>query len=502
LGILNYIIEYIWGEEILKHLLLKLLPQKNISESDLNKGIKALILDGSCFQAMLVLTSGAFLTAFAVELGASNFIIAVIAAIGPLCQILQIPSIFLIERYHYRKIIVFSCAATARVLWIPLAFLPWFISPSKALLIMLFLILIMNLLGAPAACAWNSWIRSFVPEEKFNTLFPKRLAYAIGSGAVLSLVAGFVVDRIKILCLLQTTPYSISFLLGTAFGLIGLIFIAKIPEPVRHIKPEGENRILKTLGKPFKNQEYKKLILFMGIWSFATNMALPFFVVYMIRYLNIDIFMIIILSVINQSTTFAFYGIWGRLSNKFSNKSCLAVSSTLFIISIGCWTMAEEHVLIIPFLIALHILMGVATAGFSLCSNNLMLKLSPKHDSTAYLAACSMTVGLSAAIAPIVAVLVEKILMPYQFTFTLRFISNGTPYYLTLLDYWKLDFIFLISCGVAIYAVTILSKLKESGEKNPKGIYPELMFEIGQGLRSVSSVVNLRVLLKRPKTKK
>ncbi len=490
------------GTQTLKHLFLKLLPQKNISDSDLNKGIRALVLDGSCAQSMLVLTSGAFLTAFAVELGASNFIIAIIAAIGPLCQILQIPSIFLVEKYHYRKLIVFSCAVTARVLWIPLAFLPWFISPSKAIYVMLILILIMNLLGAPAACAWNSWIRSFVPEEMFSTIFAKRMAYAIGSGAVLSLIAGFLVDRIKILCLLQTTPYSISFLLGTAFGIIGLLFIARIPEPVRHIKSEGENKILKTLGKPFKNQQYKKLILFMGVWSFATNMALPFFVVYMIRYLNIDVFMIIILSVINQSTTFAFYGIWGRLSNKFSNKSCLAVSSTLFIISIGCWTMAEEHILIIPFLIALHILMGIATAGFSLCSNNLMLKMSPKHDSTAYLAACSMTVGLSAAVAPIIAVLIEKILMPYQFTFTLKFISNGTPYYLNLLDYWKLDFIFLISCAVAIYALTILSKLKESGEKNTRQVYPELMFEIGQGLRSVSSVANLRILLKRPKLKK
>jgi len=47
------------------------------------------IKDGVASQAMGVLTGGAFLIAFAIKLGASNFVIGLLAAIGPLSQLLQ-----------------------------------------------------------------------------------------------------------------------------------------------------------------------------------------------------------------------------------------------------------------------------------------------------------------------------------------------------------------------------------------------------------------------------
>ena len=70
--------------------------ESNITEAKLERGLKNLILDGICSQTMGVLTGGAFLVAFALELGASNFVVGMFAAIMPLCQLLQIPSILLV----------------------------------------------------------------------------------------------------------------------------------------------------------------------------------------------------------------------------------------------------------------------------------------------------------------------------------------------------------------------------------------------------------------------
>ena len=81
-------------------LLASMMPQKNISANDVSRGLNALVYDGVCFQSMLAPTSGAFLTAFAVKLGASNLIIGAIAAIGPLCQVLQIPFALLPCFFH------------------------------------------------------------------------------------------------------------------------------------------------------------------------------------------------------------------------------------------------------------------------------------------------------------------------------------------------------------------------------------------------------------------
>jgi len=52
---------------------------------------------------MGILTGGAFLVAFAVKLGASNLVIGLLAAIGPLSQLLQLPG-----RGCYRSFVVIT----------------------------------------------------------------------------------------------------------------------------------------------------------------------------------------------------------------------------------------------------------------------------------------------------------------------------------------------------------------------------------------------------------
>jgi hypothetical protein len=49
---------------------------------------------------MAALTGGVFLVAFALELGASNVLIGLLAAILPLVQLVQIHSIYLIEKFR------------------------------------------------------------------------------------------------------------------------------------------------------------------------------------------------------------------------------------------------------------------------------------------------------------------------------------------------------------------------------------------------------------------
>lgn len=476
-----------------------ILPQKTITDNDTARGLTALVYDGVCFQTMLVLTSGAFLVAFAVKLGASNLVIGTIAAIGPVCQLLQIPSIFVVDKLKYRKLIVLICAFISRILWIPLAMLPWFLPPSTAIVVMLIILLIMNMLGALAGCSWNSWIRNFVPDAVYGTLFPKRLAYAMGAGAIVSLLAGIGVEKLKFPNLLPTTPYAFCFFLGTIFGLLGIVCIAKIPEPHQESTSLKEKGFFRSIVAPFRDNRYRKLIYFMGMWNFAINMAAPFFIVYMMIYLSVDIFTIILLSVINQVSNFLFFGIWGRLSDRYSNKSCLAVSGLLFIISIALWTIAEKHFLMIPTLVVIHILAGISTAGVALCSNNITLKLAPKEEATAYLAACSVTVGIATAIAPILGAFAEIFFKCYEFTVSIKCVHLNNSVYIDLLDYWGLDFVFLIACIIGVYALGMLSKVKEPGEKLTKDVYSELMIEIGQGLRTISTVMGLKFLFRPPR---
>ena len=84
--------------------------EETLTEEKVQLALKNIIRDGVASQAMGILTGGAFLIAFAVKLGASNFVIGLLAAIGPLSQLLQLPSIFLVEKIRNRRLITVIAA--------------------------------------------------------------------------------------------------------------------------------------------------------------------------------------------------------------------------------------------------------------------------------------------------------------------------------------------------------------------------------------------------------
>ena len=85
---------------------MKFKVKESITEQELQKGLRSVIIDGAMSHVMGVLTGGVFLVAIAMKLGASNFQIGLIAAIPPLMQIVQLPAIFLIQKFRSRKISV------------------------------------------------------------------------------------------------------------------------------------------------------------------------------------------------------------------------------------------------------------------------------------------------------------------------------------------------------------------------------------------------------------
>src|SRR5687768_15858612 len=89
-------------------------PQSTITPEELERGLRFITYDGVAAQVMVTLTGGAFLVAYALSLGASNFTIGLIAALQPLTQILQIPAIYLVERLGRRKFFVVVALTLSR----------------------------------------------------------------------------------------------------------------------------------------------------------------------------------------------------------------------------------------------------------------------------------------------------------------------------------------------------------------------------------------------------
>lgn len=475
--------------------------EEKLNDKQIDVALKNVIRDGIASQTMGILTGGAFLVAFAVKLGASNFVIGLLAAIGPLAQLLQLPSIFIVEKIRNRRLISVIAASISRLCWLIIAVSPFVFPAGVALSILLGLLVVLSAFAAVSGCSWNSWMRDIIPENVMGAFFSKRMRVATGVGIVLSILAAVFLDFWK-----KNFPeneiaaYSILFTAGFVAGIFGLFFLGRTPE-VSMSKAGERQKILGLLMLPFKDENFRKLIAFMSSWNFAVNLAGPFFMVYMLKRLELSMSLIIGLSIVSQVLNFLFLKIWGKYTDRFSNKSVLAISCPLFMLSILAWTfttMPEKYFFTTPLLVIIHVVMGLASAGVSLASGNISLKLAPKGEATVYLATNTIMNSLAAGVAPILGGKFADFFAGRELAWTLKYTSPETAFELPTLNLQQWDFFFALAFVIGLYSLHRLSMIKEAGEVEEKIVAQELFSEVWTQVRVLSSVEGVRQMVSLP----
>lgn len=475
-----------------------LYPKDRLSEADVQRGLRMLLVEGACGQVMLVLTTGAFLIAFALLLGASNKVIGLLAAIGPVSQVFQVPAIYLVERSRLRKMLTVNAVLLSRVMWLFIAVLPFVVPRGYRIPTFLGLLILHFSLGAVGGCAFNSWIRDVVPERIMGSFFARRMAIATAVGAVLSLVGAVGIDAFKHYFENEMNAYSILFIVGALFGLGGAGFIARMPEP--RMPAVGTADIRRTLAQPLKDTNFRQLIIFLGWWSFAVNLAAPFFAVYLIKEVGLTMTWMLGLGVLSQLMNVMFFKVWGSLADRLSNKSVLAVTGTMFFFTFVLWPfvlLPERYVLTLPILMVIHLLAGISTAGVALCASNLTLKAAPYGKATAYLAINGLICGLAATVAPILGGFAADWFASQQMTITLTWASTTHEFptmNVPTLDLKGLDFLFLLAFVVGLYAMHRLLTVREEGEVEEAVVKQALLMEMRRMVRQVSTVAGVRQL--------
>ena len=244
-------------------------------------------------------------------------------------------------------------------------------------------------------------------------------------------------------------------LIALLVGLIGVLCISAIPEPSMS---GGRNvpRFGTLLRKPFEDRNFKNLIVFLTSWSFAINLALPFLSMYMLTSLGMDTSMVMVFTVVGQVSSLAFFKMWGRLSDRFSNKSVLRVSGPILI---GCFLLWAATVLFHAVLLpgsAAEVLMGMATSGVGLVSGNISLKLAPNGEATSYLASSSLFAALATGTAPLLGGVIAM------------FVPN-----------W--EYFFLVASMLGFFSLHRLTLVKEDGEVQESVVVKEMLSEMRRG---------------------
>jgi hypothetical protein len=478
-----------------------LAPVEKVSEAELEDGLGNLVKDGIYAQATGALTAGVLLVGYGLALGASNFVIGLLAAIPFLAHLAQIPTILLVERLRARRAISVTTLAVGRALLVPLAFLPFLESRELAQGLLVAGIAASSVLGAMAACSGNSWFHDLVPERILGGFFSRRLFYATAYSMGVGLGAGFFIDwwgRFSPGAPAQA--YTALFLAGAAAGALSTLYLSRVPEP-RMAPPERVIRLARTLAEPFRDRNFRRLIWFLGSWQFATNLAAPFFTVYLVSQLGYDMTFVIIMMVTSQVANVLVLRQWGQLTDRFSNKAVLRVCGPLFLACIFAWTLValpEKHAYTVALLAALHIVMGFATAGITLASGNIGLKLAPRGRGTAYLAAGSIVNSVAAGIAPVIGGLFADDFAARELSLIVRWASGPQELEFTTLRLRHWDFFFLLASLLGLYALHRLTLVEEEGQGEDRAMMQEIVSETRRTVASLSSVAGLRLMTSFP----
>jgi len=251
---------------------------------------------------------------------------------------------------------------------------------------------------------------------------------------------------------------------GGIIGLISVWLLSKTPEPASYLPKDN---ILKLLRKPLLDKNYRKLLIFNSFWSFALSIATPFFTVYMLKALNLPLSYIIAFGIMGQLAGIFAIKLWGKYSDKFSNKTVIKIAAPLYILCILSWPFAgmAPSLLFVSLIVAMiNIMSGIATSGINLSIGNIGLKLASKNEAIVYLTAKNMTVACFASLGPVVGGFLADYFSNRSFVWNIQWEGPHGIRILTLLQLHSLGFLFIIGGVLAFIALKTLSLINEKGE--------------------------------------
>jgi MFS family permease len=284
--------------------------------------------------------------------------------------------------------------------------------------------------------------------------------------------------------------YAISFVLGGVSGLASSWFLARVPEPAMQPGTRWIG-LGDQLWAPFEDANFRRLLIFLGAWAIASNMAVPFLTVFLLRQLGYPLTVVTGLWVVSQIANALTLYAWGRLSDRLSNKAILAAALPVHFLSMFVLVFSDaipHPSLQLALLAAVHVLMGIAGGGIGLATGNLGLKLAPQGHGTAYLASIGIVTAMCGGVTPIVAGGLAHWFEVSELSAVVRWVHSARTQEFTVVRFAHWEFLFALSALFGLYVMHALSRVREGVEVAEREVIQDFAFEAWRGVNSLSSL--------------
>jgi MFS family permease len=394
-------------------------PTKAIRQS-----LQASSIDGVFAAIFSNLTGGVLLSNFLVDLQANSFEIGILAALPMLANIVQPIGAWWGDRSASRQQFCTRIYVPARLVWVLL--LVGIVLHTQQLLddrmlaiLTMVVVALSHILAGLGSPTWLSWMAALVPRQLRGRYFGIRNTAANLTSLIVVAIAGFLVANYPSG---ELVGFAIALSIGIVAGVISIICQQQMVDVNPHDRIEQADlsniephpteppiaaeivaqsaSAIATIGQ---DRHFQGFLWCLGAWTFALNLSAPFFNLYLLQDLAIDVGWVTLYNSLTSVANLALLIPFGRWSDRIGHRLPLLlmglVMTVLPLLWLGVGTDSLSLWLGLPLLFMLN---GSATAAIELCINNLQLEIAHDRHQSQYFGIAAAIAGIAGAAGTVV----------------------------------------------------------------------------------------------------
>ncbi len=393
-------------------------PSRSVSPQSIRTSLRASTVDGIFAAIFTNIAGGVLLSNFLVELDASTLQIGFLAAIPMLVNLIQPLGAYLADRTtsrHRYGLLIFT---PSRLVWLVLVLgimlFTWHQrAPHQLIYWTLGTVTVSYTLAALGSASWLSWLAALVPRQLRGRYFGLRNS-AVNLTILISLpLAGFAISAWPGGSI---QGYGVILLLGVVAGIVSISFQffmqdvnpqaqCSLPKNTRIEAEETATPSERSNGAQpsfWQDTNFLVFLLYFGFWAFSMNLSSPFFNIYLLDNLALDIQWVTLYNSLASGATLLMLIVWGKLSDRVGNQPLLLGVGVLVALTPLLWLgIGASPASLWLWLPLLHIFIGGTWPAIELCSNNIQMEISPIQQHATYFAIAAAVAGGTGALGTI-----------------------------------------------------------------------------------------------------
>jgi len=332
-------------------------------EASRRRTLKLSVWDGA-FWSVMAGFGDMYLSPFAVFLRAGSWAIGLLTTMPPLLGALaQMIGAHWADRLGRRRDLIVPLIMLHALVFLPIFFVPLLFRSAAvpALILLAALGVMFNMAAAPI---WTSMMGEVVPGATRGDYWGRRSRILTLTVLLASLTAGGILSLFQ-RAGLTWAGFGILFSVAFLARFISALILRRHYDPPYAPGPEAHFTFLDFIRR-MPHSNFARYALYFSLMMGASNIAAPFFTVYMLRDLKWDYAHYTLSQAVFLLTQVLLVGWWGRIGDRYGNRVVIAATSFILPLLPFLWMFSTNY----SYLLVVQLVSGIGWSGFTIAAQN------------------------------------------------------------------------------------------------------------------------------------